>query len=195
MLLRRLTGRIVKGWRTLACSIPVDGERMSRLGETTLPTMTLPNLVAHRLRHIRQQQNLTLKQVEIRSRGKWKAVVIGSYERGARALSISKAEELCTFYGVPFESLFIDTKSRDISDLSRGAVLDLRKIRERLGDPDVFTHKLHDLVSWVATARSDWNGEVMSLRKSDNDLIMMITHKQPIELNSALINRGFLLNN
>lgn len=157
--------------------------------------MSLSSLVARRLRDIRHQQNLTLKQVEIRSRGKWKAVVIGSYERGARALSISKAEELCSFYGVPIESLFIDMKTQESSDPSHGAVLDLRKIRERLSDPDVFTHQLHDLVSWVATARSDWNGEVMSIRKSDNEVIMMLTRKNPSELASALKNRGYLLHN
>ncbi|NDA95938.1 MAG: XRE family transcriptional regulator, partial [Actinobacteria bacterium] len=72
--------------------------------------MSMTTLVAQRLRHIRQQQNLTLKQVEIRSRGKWKSVVVGSYERGVRALSIAKAEELCAFYGVPAESLFLDPK-------------------------------------------------------------------------------------
>jgi transcriptional regulator with XRE-family HTH domain len=157
--------------------------------------MSLTDLVAERLRDIRQQQNLTLKQVEIRSRGKWKAVVIGSYERGARALSIAKAEELCEFYGVPLETLFTDRKVRQSSDLSRGTILDLRKIRERLADPDVFTHQVHDLVSWVAAARSDWNGEVMSLRRSDNDLMMILTRKQSNELTIALMNRGYLLHN
>ena len=160
---------------------------------STLHTMSLPHLVSQRLRDIRRQQNLTLKQVEIRSRGKWKAVVIGSYERGVRALSISKAEELCNFYGVPLESLFIDAKTRLSPDLTRGAVLDLRKLRDHLHGPDIFTHQLHDIASWVVTSRSDWNGEVLSLRKSDNDLIMMITRKEPRELYAALMNRGFLL--
>jgi hypothetical protein len=72
-------------------------------------------------------------------------------------------------------------------------VLDLRKLRDHLHGPDIFTHQLHDIVSWVVTSRSDWNGEVLSLRKSDNDLIMMITRKEPRELYAALMNRGFLL--
>ena len=153
--------------------------------------MPTPSTVAKRLRFIRQQQNLTLKQVEIRSRGKWKAVVIGSYERGVRALSISKAEELCAFYGVPLEALFIDQKSHDSIDVPQRLVLDLRKIRARLQDPDRFTHQLHDLVHWVATQRSDWNGEIMSLRKSDKDVLMMITQKSLNELAGSLANRGF----
>ena len=74
--------------------------------------MTTPVEISRRLRQIRKQQNLTLKQVEIRSRGKWKAVVIGSYERGTRSLSISKAKSLCEFYGVPLSALF---KSKHVS--------------------------------------------------------------------------------
>lgn len=155
--------------------------------------MPTPSGVAKRLRYIRQQQNLTLKQVEIRSRGKWKAVVIGSYERGVRALSISKAEELCAFYGVPLEALFIDQKSHQSGDIPQGLVLDLRKIRSRLEEPDRFTHQLHDLVSWIAAQRSDWNGEIMSLRRSDCDLLMILTRKNLNELADSLEHRGFRL--
>jgi transcriptional regulator with XRE-family HTH domain len=155
--------------------------------------MSMTTLVAQRLRHIRQQQNLTLKQVEIRSRGKWKSVVVGSYERGVRALSIAKAEELCAFYGVPAESLFLDPKVHSSTHDPRGMVLDLRKIRQRLSDPDLFTHQLHDFVSWIAAQRSDWNGEMMSLRKSDLDLITIITRKNQYELEEAIVNRNFTL--
>ncbi|MFM8752967.1 MAG: helix-turn-helix transcriptional regulator [Actinomycetota bacterium] len=155
--------------------------------------MSMPIHVAKRLRYFRQQQNLTLKQVEIRSRGKWKAVVIGSYERGVRALSIAKAAELCAFYGVPLESLFLKDKPVESGDFSRGLVLDLRQIRNRLNDGDRFTHQLHDLIYWIATKRSDWNGEVISLRTSDSDVVMLVTRKTQSELADSLTNRGFWL--
>ncbi|MBA3277972.1 MAG: transcriptional regulator, partial [Geodermatophilaceae bacterium] len=38
-----------------------------------------------RLRGIRNQQGLSLQGVEDKSDGRWKAVVVGSYERGDRA--------------------------------------------------------------------------------------------------------------
>ena len=41
-----------------------------------------------RLRSIRNQQGLSLAQVEARSGGVWKAVVVGAYERGDRAVSL-----------------------------------------------------------------------------------------------------------
>ena len=83
-----------------------------------------------RLRHIRQQQNLTLKQVEIKSRGKWKAVVVGSYERGTRSLSIQRASELCTFYEVPLTALFKDSVHNETQTLASKLVIDLRKLRK-----------------------------------------------------------------
>ena len=153
--------------------------------------MQTPSAVSRRLRYIRQQQHLTLKQVEIRSRGKWKAVVVGSYERGVRALSIAKAEELCTFYGVPLEALFIDARTQESTAHFPALILDLRKIRNRLEEPDQFTHQLNELISWISTQRSDWNGEVMSLRKTDNDLLLILTRKNQGELADALKNRGF----
>ena len=54
-----------------------------------------------RLRAIRTQQGLSLHGVEEKSRGRWKAVVVGSYERGDRSVTVQKLAELAEFYGVP----------------------------------------------------------------------------------------------
>ncbi len=58
-----------------------------------------------RLRAIRMQQHLSLHGVERKSDGKWKAVVVGSYERGDRAVSVQRLSELADFYGVPVSDL------------------------------------------------------------------------------------------
>lgn len=58
-----------------------------------------------RLRAIRMQQHLSLHGVERKSDGKWKAVVVGSYERGDRAVSVQRLAELADFYGVPVSDL------------------------------------------------------------------------------------------
>src|SRR6202011_5211798 len=58
-----------------------------------------------RLRAIRTQQGLSLHGVEEKSRGRWKAVVVGSYERGDRAVTVQKLAELADFYGVPVSEL------------------------------------------------------------------------------------------
>src|SRR6476619_7804076 len=58
-----------------------------------------------KLRAIRQQQGLSLHGVEQKSGGRWKAVVVGSYERGDRAVTVQKLAELADFYGVPVSEL------------------------------------------------------------------------------------------
>ena len=61
-----------------------------------------------RLRSIRQQQSLSLQGVEEKSAGKWKAVVVGSYERGDRAITVAKLAALAAFYAVPVTELLPD---------------------------------------------------------------------------------------
>ena len=61
-----------------------------------------------KLRAIRQQQGLSLHGVEERSGGRWKAVVVGSYERGDRAVTVQKLAELADFYSVPVSELLPD---------------------------------------------------------------------------------------
>ena len=61
-----------------------------------------------RLRAIRTQQGLSLHGVEEKSEGRWKAVVVGSYERGDRAVTVQRLAELADFYGVPVQELLPD---------------------------------------------------------------------------------------
>ena len=46
-----------------------------------------------------------MQRVEQRSGGRWKAVVVGSYERGDRAVTVQKLAELARFYGMPMSLL------------------------------------------------------------------------------------------
>ena len=63
-----------------------------------------------RLRAIRNQQGLSLQGVEDKSHGRWKAVVVGSYERGDRAVTVQRLSELALFYGVPVSELLPDPR-------------------------------------------------------------------------------------
>jgi transcriptional regulator with XRE-family HTH domain len=54
-----------------------------------------------RLRAIRTAQGLSLQGVEDLSLGRWKAVVIGSYERGDRAVTVENLDRIAQFYGIP----------------------------------------------------------------------------------------------
>ena len=87
-----------------------------------------------RLRAIRRQQGLSLHAVEQRSEGRWKAAVVGSYERGDRAVTVQRLAELADFYQVPLTELLPDERSaagmpRSSSD-SRRLVLNLERLAE-----------------------------------------------------------------
>ena len=154
--------------------------------------MTTPLEISKRLRQIRKQQNLTLKQVEIRSRGKWKAVVIGSYERGTRSLSISKAKSLCEFYGVPLSALFQSEGIQQVPPTEGALRIDLRNLRSKISQNDPLIGQLHNLLSFIARRRDDWNGEIMTIRLQDNEVLGLLVQKEQSELRRALEIRDLL---
>src|ERR671926_256547 len=82
-----------------------------------------------RLRAIRTQQGLSLQGVEQRSGGQWKAVVVGSYERGDRAVTVQRLAELADFYGVPVQALLPDAAPTGSSEPPPKLVLDLERLQ------------------------------------------------------------------
>jgi transcriptional regulator with XRE-family HTH domain len=152
-----------------------------------------------RLRSIRNQQGLSLAQVEARSGGVWKAVVVGAYERGDRAVSLQRLADLASFYGVPLADLL----PRDTSDDDRTA-----DARRAGGDPDRITLDLPRLdprdprlapvarfASYVRRRRGDHNGRMLTLRGGDLDTIAFAMGREPdlllIDLQQAgVVRRG-----
>ena len=96
-----------------------------------------------RLRSIRAQQGLSLHGVEEKSEGRWKAVVVGSYERGDRAVTVAKLAELAEFYGVPVAELLPDARASGWPSCRH-----IRPVRWR-GTPRRFSHS-----AVITTARS-----------------------------------------
>ena len=84
-----------------------------------------------RLRAIRSQQGLSLHGVEQKSQGRWKAVVVGSYERGDRAVTVQRLSELAEFYGVPVHELLPGTGAPASAGPEPGGklVLDLERLK------------------------------------------------------------------
>jgi transcriptional regulator with XRE-family HTH domain len=76
---------------------------MPKHANTNTPTIAT---VCAKLRYVRQLKGWTLADVEVKSYGKHKGNVIGSYERGQRTLSVKKLIELSRFYGVPITDFF-----------------------------------------------------------------------------------------
>ena len=62
--------------------------------------------VQKNLRVIRKSKGLTLHKVELLSNGVHKAVVVGSYERGSRSISVDRLIKLAILYDVPVSDFF-----------------------------------------------------------------------------------------
>lgn len=141
-----------------------------------------------RLRGLREAAGLTLKQLEIKSRGKWKAVVVGSYERGTRHLSLKRAVELCEFYGADIS----DLGSRVQDQMPRSLIIDLKRLSESRNLPDDLTGIIGRTAGRITTLRGDLNGEVLSIRSNDLEYLQLLTGLRSVELLRALEIRGLL---
>jgi transcriptional regulator with XRE-family HTH domain len=144
-----------------------------------------------RLRSIRQQQGMSLQAVEEKSQGRWKAVVIGSYERGDRAVTVHKLSELAKFYGVPVEELLpggsqaapaaMEPPSKLILDLTN-----LHNLDEHDAAP------LARYAQSIQSQRGDYNGRVLSIRQEDLRTLAVIYEEQPSVLAARLTAWGVL---
>ena len=120
--------------------------------------------IACAIRAIRKQKGLTLRDVEELSNGLWKSVVVGSYERCDRTLTLKKAIALASFYQVPLDQLLGLAKVKNNS--SERLILDLRAIKENPEKSRLYEGLLL-FVKAICEKRRDWNGELLSIRAGD----------------------------
>ena len=149
--------------------------------------------LGNRLRAIRQQQGLTLQQVEELSEGKWKAVVVGSYERGDRAVSVSKLAELGEFYNVPVSELLPKdeaTGGRMSPVTAPRVMLDLRRLSSPELDPEL--KPVSRFAHTIQLQRGDFNGNVLTIRGEDLRALSVIYGTEPDDLVVRLEDEGVL---
>jgi transcriptional regulator with XRE-family HTH domain len=131
-----------------------------------------------RLRAIRTQQGMSLQAVERKSDGRWKAVVVGSYERGDRSISVTRLADLADFYAVPINELLPGGRTYAIrADEMPRIVLDLAVLHaldEERGGP------LRRFVTSIQVERGDFGNRIMSLR-SDDLRALAIMYDKPVE--------------
>src|SRR3954469_14879614 len=83
-----------------------------------------------RLRAIRTQQGLSLHGVEEKSSGKWKAVVVGSYERGDPSGARARRAEPAEFSGVRGGELLPDGAAYGGNEPAPKLILDLERLSQ-----------------------------------------------------------------
>ena len=153
--------------------------------------------LGQRLRQIRSQQGLTLQEVEERSGGEWKAVVVGSYERGDRAVSVAKLARLAGFYGVPVSELLPETPDVRSSDVAPGRVPDAGvKLDLSSLERDETSNRYAPVLRYAKTIqiqRGDYNGRVLTLRTEDLRALAILYATSVDDLMERFSDEGLLV--
>jgi hypothetical protein len=114
-------------------------------------------------------------------------VVVGSYERGDRSVTVQKLAELADFYGCRSPAL--------PGDAAPTAMAPSPKLVIDLGACPSCPGKAGPLARYVATIQSqrgDYNGRVLSIRQEDLRSLAVIYDKSPADLTEELIGWGVL---
>jgi len=145
------------------------------------------------LRQIRRNKKWTLKDFERASGGVIKDVVLGSYERGTRSMSVSNLEVIASTYEIPTSSLFPNqNKSTGTANRVR-LIIDLRKLRGvSTQSTSEVIFLVNRLTEGIIHLRKDWNGEILSLRSSDVGYLSMTSMRSQEDVLKELNDSGIL---
>lgn len=153
-------------------------------------TDTYNQTVGERLRAIRRQKGLSLQEVEALSHQEFKASVLGAYERGERSLSLPRMHRLAAFYGVPVDQLLPQTergKKAVPSWSSGGVTIDLGKLEKTDGTT---AEILERFIRAIQIMRQDFNGRVLTIRRSDLQLLAGLLEEDEAALGHMLVSIG-----
>lgn len=146
--------------------------------------------IGARLRRVRHQQEMSLADVQASSKGRWKAVVVGAYERGDRSVTVDRLAQLATFYDVPLADLLPDPQLTRAMSAGR-ITLDLVRLNESIARPELTV--LARYAAHVARKRGDHNGRVLTLRAGDLETVALVVDRSAAELRELLDETGVLL--
>lgn len=127
--------------------------------------MISPEDLGARLRVLRRTRRLSLREIEVSTRGEFKASALGAYERGQRAITIQRLSRLLAVYGVEPLDVLSEDSTIDLVALERDeAVID--------PSPDeALLVNLNSFISWVRSERRDPATGPLRFRRADANLI------------------------
>jgi transcriptional regulator with XRE-family HTH domain len=161
-------------------------------GNNAPPGRGYAKALGERLRGIRTQKGMSLQDVQEASAGRWKAAVIGAYERGDRNVSIARLSQLADFYGVPVPMILPEDGVRPPAPASQvgNIVLDL-EVLQRVPSPE--RDALERFASAIQFRRGDYNGRRLSIRRDDLVFLGLLYELTSDELASRLREWGLLV--
>lgn len=144
-----------------------------------------------RLRAIRRSLGLRLQDVEELSQGAFKAVVVGSYERGDRAVAAHKLAALAALYDVPVADLLPEDDPAGDAERPAGWMIAVEQLL-RSSDPDLAV--LKRLVRHVQDLRDEADSPVLTLRRSDLRIVAVAVGLPPESVEDWLREHELLAN-
>lgn len=134
--------------------------------ESTTPYAAL---LGERIRSIRRQKRIPLREVARRSHDEFKPSVLGAYERGERSMSVQRLSRLAQIYDVPMHVLLPrDAGPADvegaIAQPLRQLTLDVAKLKALRRDG---FEAFWSYISALQIRRQDFAGTVLTVRSSD----------------------------
>jgi transcriptional regulator with XRE-family HTH domain len=154
--------------------------------EFTQAAQSYIRAVGARLRVVRNQLGLSLQAVEATSNQEFKASVLGAYERGERAVSVSRLQRLAKLYGISVDQLLPHESDATRWWMSKDAdatgdtqperpaaqpwqnsdtvTIDLTRLRDVSGPERDLIRRF---VSMIQVQRQDFNGQLITIRSSD----------------------------
>ena len=135
---------------------------------------------------------MSLGDVEQRSNQEFKASVLGAYERGERAVSVSRLERLARVYDVGVEQLLPRDPQRvePGSAASQGKLrIDVAKLSQMQGPQFSMLEKF---LRMIQIQRQDFNGKVITVRAHDIRAIAVMLDVAVDEVPARLTSLGLV---
>ena len=164
-------------------------ERLAPQGDGAVDDDWYRQELGARLRRVRRARGLRLLDVEERSQGQLKAVVIGSYERGDRGMTAHRLATLAEFYGVPVAELLPPEPFAGGREKTAVSVA-VDRIHARREDPVIAP--LWRLVQHVVRLRDEHHARELSLRDEDLQALAVVIGVEPQDLTGWLDRHGLL---
>jgi transcriptional regulator with XRE-family HTH domain len=147
------------------------------------------NRLGEHLRDVRRQQGWSLNEIEAASEGRFKASVLGAYERGDRTVSIERLRQLAEFYRVSVAELLPRERPQEVArPEERQVVIDLVALERRRDEVPVLSR----YVDAIRLRRGDRGGVVLTLRDRDLRGLAAAEGRSEGELADDLRARGLL---
>ncbi|MFP5328165.1 MAG: transcriptional regulator [Acidimicrobiia bacterium] len=158
--------------------------------------------VGQRLRRLRRQKGLSLRDVETASAHEFKASVLGAYERGYRAISVLRLQRLARFYAVPVDELLPPDLGRDLEPWTGEDEIEVDLQAKEVGSNrppyvmiDLVALEVVDapekdllrrFLRMIQVQRQDFNGRVLTIRAEDVKVLALMLELTPAALDRRL---------